>query len=73
MVSFIKCVSEILGPEVSSFCTFYVDDVLVYSRSPEEHCQCLEYIFQRLIARNVKLKLSKCNLFKQTVKFLGTL
>lgn len=41
-------------------CLIYIDDIIIYSQSFEEHLQHLEDVFLRLRQANVKLKPSKC-------------
>ena len=49
----------------------YLDDIVVFSRTPEEHLERLECLLQRLKDANLKLKPSKCQLFQRRVSFLG--
>ena len=54
-------------------CLVYLDDIIVFSRTVEDHLERLEAVLQRLIATNLKLKPSKCMLLQKRVKFLGHL
>ena len=49
----------------------YIDDIIVIGRSFEEHLENVEQVFQRLRMANLKLKPTKCRLFKERVTFLG--
>ena len=49
----------------------YLDDILVFSRSTEQHKQDLQKVFALLSAENLHLKETKCNLFLDSVEFLG--
>ena len=49
----------------------YLDDVVIYSRSFEEHSHHLEAVMQRFEQHNLKLKPRKCELFRTTVHYLG--
>ena len=49
----------------------YLNDVIVFSNTLEEHLQHLEEVFQRLGAARLKLKLSKCEFFMKQLQFLG--
>ena len=48
-----------------------MDDALVYSESVQEHIQHLKKVFGLLRAKGIKLRPSKCKLFRREVKFLG--
>ena len=47
----------------------YLDDIVVFSKTPEEHLERLECLLQRLKDANLKLKPSKCQLFQRRVSF----
>ena len=49
----------------------YLDDLLVYSRSIEEHIVLLDRVFGLLKRHKLYLKKSKCSLFLDRVNFLG--
>jgi len=49
----------------------YLDDVVVYSKTFEEHLHHIRSVLQRLREHGVKLKARKCKLFQHEVKCLG--
>ena len=49
----------------------YLDDVLVYSRTFDEHLQHLRLVFDRFQEAGLKLKPKKCSFGQKNVKFLG--
>jgi hypothetical protein len=51
----------------------YIDDILVFSKNPEEHLKHLEDVFSRLSSAGLKIKASKCQLFRSEVEYLGYL
>ena len=53
------------------FVVVYLDDVLVMSRSGEEHIEHLKIVFAKLREYNIKLRIDKCNFFKTELKYLG--
>ena len=55
---------------MEGFSMAYLDDVLVFSRTPEEHFQHLQIVFDRLRHR-LKLKLPKCQFLREETKYLG--
>ena len=52
-------------------CLIFLDDILIFSRTFEEHLSRLEGVFERLEQHNLKLKPSKCEFFMKEVKYLG--
>ena len=54
-----------------STCLVYLDDILVFSKSFEEHLQCLAKVFNRLMEAGLKLKAKKCAFARKEVPFLG--
>ena len=51
----------------------YLDDIIIFSKTEEEHLQHLEEIFERLRKAGLKLKLQKCSFFKKHIQYLGHL
>ena len=49
----------------------YLDDVIVFSQSLDEHITHVEKVLDKFIEKGLKIGLDKCNFFKQEVKFLG--
>ena len=49
-----------------NFCFTYLDDVLIYSTPCEEHIQHLQNDFSCLKLAKLKIRISKCQLFKKT-------
>ena len=54
-----------------NWCIIYLDDIIVFSRTPEEHLHWLQAVFNKLEAADLKLKPSKCDLFRQQINYLG--
>lgn len=53
------------------FVTVYIDDILIYSRTLEEHLSHLKAVMSRLIKAGLKLKPSKCLFIREEVNYLG--
>lgn len=49
----------------------YLDDLLLYSKSIEDHKKLLDRVFGILSKNKLFLKDSKCHLFLERVNFLG--
>ena len=54
-----------------SLMVVYLDDVLVYSKTVEEHVRLLDEVFAIFQKYKLYLKESKCSLFMSRVNFLG--
>ena len=53
------------------YCLIYVDDLIVFLQTAEEHLHWLCVVFDQLKEYNLKLKPSKCNLFKEKINYLA--
>ena len=52
-------------------CLVYLDDIIIFSRTFEQQLERLAAVFERLSESDLKLKASKCELFRKGVRFLG--
>ena len=57
----------------SRFAMGYLDDIIIFSKTEEEHLQHLEEIFVRLRKFGLKMKCEKCSFFKKHIQYLGHL
>ena len=69
--SFQRFMEECLGDLRDQICIPYLDDIIVFSKSFEEHVEHVRLVLQKLQQHGVKLKPGKCRLFKRQVSFLG--
>ena len=53
------------------YCFIYLDDLIVFSQMVEEHLHQLHIVFDQLQEYNLKLKPSKCSLFKEEINYLA--
>lgn len=69
-----QCVLAGLNPaEGPDFVSVYLDDVIVFSRTLEDHLHHLSLVIDRLAKAGLKLKPSKCHFISQRVQYLGHL
>ena len=55
----------------NAFATAYLDDILVFSSTLEDHLEHLSIIFGKLRQHRLKLKLKKCSFLKMETHYLG--
>ena len=51
----------------------YIDDVIVFSATLDDHLQHLELVICRLVEAGLKLKPEKCHFARQEIEYLGHL
>ena len=71
--TFQRLMEDCLGDMNMDWCIVYLDDVIVFSKTPDEHLERLEAVFQKLSATGLKLKPSKYTFFKTEITYLGHL
>ncbi len=71
--TFQRLMENCLGELNLTWCIVYLDDIIIFSQTPEEHLERLEAVFKKLSAAGLKLKPSKCNFFKKELTYLGHL
>ena len=54
-----------------TFCSFYMDDIVVWSKSLDEHIQHINQLFDRIRKHKLKLSLKKSQFMKDESNHLG--
>ena len=62
---------KVFQPYLDQFVVVFVDDILIYSHSEEEHEDHLRIVLQSLKEHQLYVKFSKCEFWLTEVKFLG--
>ena len=52
-------------------CIIYLDDIIIFARTVDEHLSRLRAVFNKLEIANLKLKPSKCKFFQERIEHLG--
>jgi hypothetical protein len=68
---FMYLMNSVFMPELDKFVVIFNDDILVYSRSEDEHTKHLHTVLQRLRDHRLYAKFSKCDFWLREIKFLG--
>ena len=69
--TFQRMMNAVLQPHMRRYCCVYLDDILVFSRTPEEHEHHLQTVLKALSDARLFAKLVKCEFGLSSVKFLG--
>ena len=66
-----RLMQNTLGELNLTYCMIYLDDVIIFGRTEEEHLECLRVVFERFREFNLKLKPSKCLFFQLEIIYLA--
>ena len=69
--TFQRLMQNCLGELNLTYCLIYLDDVIVFSEMPEEHLWRMRVFFDCLQEHGLKLKPSKCEVFKSEINYLA--
>ena len=68
--NFSALMQNTLGELNLTYCVIYLDDVIVFGCTEEEHLEHLRIMFEWFFKFNLKLKLSKCSFFQSEIVYL---
>jgi hypothetical protein len=63
--------NSVFRPDLDKFVVIFIDEILVYSKSEEEHDEHLRVVLTRLRDHQLYVKFSKCEFWLKEVQFLG--
>jgi hypothetical protein len=66
-----RCMTNALRPYISKICHVYLDDIVVWSNSVDEHIKNVHTIMDALRQAKLYVNQKKTNLFCYEIKFLG--
>jgi hypothetical protein len=69
--TFQRCIDAVLGDLKWNICICYFDDIIIFSKTFEDHCRHLRLVLQRLMDAGLTISPKKVQLFRQRIKFLG--
>lgn len=69
--TFQRIMDSILRGIQNETCLVYLDDIIIFSTSLQEHITRLKEVFSRLRDANLKLQLDKCEFLRKEVTYLG--
>ena len=66
-----RMMQDVLGELHMKICCIFIDDIIIFSSTFEEHLSRLKEVFDRIREANLKLSPEKCSFFKTKVKYVG--
>lgn len=69
--TFMSLMNDVFKDILDSHVVVFLDDICVYSRTPDEHERHLRAVLSRLREHKLYAKASKCSFFQEEVEFLG--
>ena len=69
--TFQRLMLNCLGELNLTYCLIYLDDVIIFSKTEEEHLEQMRVVFDRFREHGLKLKPSKCEVFKTEINYLA--
>ena len=69
--TFQRLMQNCLGELNLTYCLIYLDDVIIFSQTEEEHLERMRVVFDCLREHGLKLKPSKCDVFKTEINYLA--
>ena len=54
-----------------SFTIAYLDDIIIFSKTPQEHLLHIRKVYEKLRLAKLSMKMSKCNFFSKEIQYLG--
>eukprot|EP00066_Takifugu_rubripes_P011978 XP_011601244.1 PREDICTED: uncharacterized protein LOC105416325 [Takifugu rubripes] len=64
-------INDVLRDMLNKFIFVYLDDILIFSESEEEHVQHVRLVLQRLMENRLFVKAEKCEFHTTSISFLG--
>ena len=69
--AFMRLMNGVFREYLDEFVIIFIDDVLVYSKTPEEHEVHLRSVLEKLREQKLFAKRSKCSFWQREIGFLG--
>lgn len=70
---FQRMIDDVLREYIGKICYVYIDDIIIFGKTEEEHLKNVETIFNKLEKCNLKVNLDKTEFLKEETEFLGYL
>lgn len=68
---FQRAIDDVLREKIGKFIHVYIDDIIIFSSSLEEHIHHIDWVLTRLDEANMRVNLEKTFFFRDKVEYLG--
>lgn len=68
---FQRAIDDVLREKIGDFIYVYMDDIIVFSSSADDHVEHINWVFEKLFKANMRLSAEKSRVFKDSVEYLG--
>ena len=69
--TFQRLMNKVFAKELDAFILVYLDDILIFSKTKEEHLEHIRIALERLRNAKIYARLHKCEFYKDKVEYLG--
>lgn len=69
--TFQRMMDKLLGEYLNEFVVVYIDDIMIYSDTFEDHVKHIRMVLEKIKRANLILKLKKCKFGDRNIEFLG--
>ena len=70
LVMFQKRINSVLGEQLNEFIIVYLNDIIIYSISEEEHGEYVKWVLRRLQEEKMLVIIKKCEFFTRKTNFI---
>ena len=69
--TFTRLMNEVLKIFLGKFVIVYLDDILIFRKTKEEHIEHIRRVLQRLKEEKLLINLKKCSFMQEEIVYLG--
>ena len=70
-LTYVRLMNHVLSGLIGKSICCFMDDILIFSKTEQEHFQIIEQVLSRLADAGLKIKMEKCNFLKSKITYLG--
>jgi len=71
LATFQRRINSVLGEHLDEFIMAYLNDIIIYLNSKEEHKKYIKWVLQRLYNKEILIAIKKCEFYTTKTNFVG--